>query len=246
MFNLLFFSLSADTGELWFENALDYEEWCGTNFSATVQACDMGLLGENRFVCLNESWFLERCSDTVTVQACLQGVNDNPPVCPHILKQCIPEQNYSSPSQLQVVRINCTDADSNCPNSPVTPFTYTIDSVVVYEVSDGQQLNPETVNGLFDVDSNGFLQVIGNIDREGREDVHNDEYLVHMTVTDGAPTPHSTTVGVSVWCSRDAFSMALVLYSRVTCMVCTCAHVASVPVWAVYQCCVFLKLQSIT
>ena len=192
---------SADTGELWFENALDYEEWCDTNFTATVRACDMGPLGENRLVCLNESWFQERCSDTVTIQACLQGVDDNPPVCPNILKQCIPEQDYSSPNRLQIIQINCTDADSSCPNSPPTPFTYTIDSVVVYELSSGQQLNAADVSGLFEVDSNGFLWVIGDIDREGREDVHNDEYLVHMTVTDDAPAPHSTTVGVSLWCS---------------------------------------------
>lgn len=196
-FNVFSILTSADTGELRFENPLDYEQWCDTSFTATVQACDMGLLGENRFVCLNESWFQEMCSNTVTVQACLQGVDDNPPVCPHILKRCIPEQDYSA-SQLQLFQINCTDEDSSCPNSPATPFTYAIDNVVVYAVSSGMQLSPAEVTGLFQVDANGFISVIGNIDREGREDVHNDEYLVQMTVTDGAaPTPHSTSVRVS-------------------------------------------------
>ena len=189
---------SADTGELWFENPLDYEEWCDTNFTVTVQTCDMGPLGENRFVCLNESWFQEKCSNTCIVQACLQGVDDNPPVCPHTLSQCIPEQDYSA-GPLQLFQINCTDEDSSCPNAPATPFTYAIDNVVVYGVSNGMPLSPSAVTGPFTVDTNGFLSVIGNIDREGREDVHNDEYLIQMTVTDGAtPTAHSTSVRVSL------------------------------------------------
>ena len=183
----------------------------------------MGPFGENRPVCLNESWFQERCSDTVTIQACLQGVNDNPPVCPNILKRYIIEQDYNGPNRRQILQINCTDADSSCPNSPATPFMYMIDSVVVYEVSDGRQLNEAEANGLFEVDSNGFLWVIGDIDREGREDVHNDEYLVHMIVTDGATPPLSTTVGVSLWQSAFRVTLPLpVLFNVVTHMVCAC------------------------
>ena len=197
----------------------------------------MGPLGENRPVCLNESWFQERCSDTVTIQACLRGVNDNPPVCPNILKRCIPEQDYNGINRRQILQINCTDADSSCPNSPATPFMYMIDRVVVYEVSDGRQLNEAEANGLFEVDSNGFLWVIGDIDREGREDVHNDEYLVHMVVTDGATPPLSTTVGVSLWQSAIRVALPLpVLFTVVTHMVCACTVRTCVHIYC--ACCV--------